>query len=106
MNSFDIQEFTEVDDGIGGFIDFWVTKVIVEGYIDMISGTDLNTIQNAVTEQSTHILIIPNCIDGITDKMRVIDKDNRYYTITYSDNPVGVNHHNEIYLKYGGVIDG
>lgn len=100
MNLFRIQEYISNDDFEG-----WSHLITVEGYIDMISGTDLNTIQNAITEQSTHILIIPSYTEGITDDMRVIDKDNRFYTITYSDNPVGQNHHNEIYLKYGGVID-
>ena len=104
MNSFTIQHQTRVPDGIGGHKLTWDTYEEVKGYIDMLGGTDINTKQNAITEDSTHILIIPDFAEGITDKMRVVDKDNRYYTITYSDDPMGQGHHNEIYIKFGGVL--
>jgi SPP1 family predicted phage head-tail adaptor len=102
---FVIQKKIETDDGIGGLIETWSEFDTVDGYLDLVTGTDLNTVQNAFVEQSTHILIIPEFTEGITDSMRVIDDDNRYYTITYSDDPVGQKHHNEIYCKYGGVIN-
>lgn len=106
MQSFKIQQKKQDDDGIGGFIEVWKEFTTADGYIDLITGTDQNNVQNAFVEDSTHVLIIPDYTPGITDNMRVVDKDNRFYAITYSDNPVGVNHHNEIYLTYGGVLDG
>ena len=106
MQTFEIEVMAQVDDGIGGFIEDWAPFKTVQGYIDLITGPDLNTLQNAFTEQSTHVLIIPQFTAGITDKMRVVDSNNRYYTITYADDPVGVGHHNELYIKFGGVIDG
>lgn len=104
MDKFRIQYLTSTDDGVGGYIKDWELFEEVEGYIDLITGTDLNSLQNSFMEQSTHILIIPNYTEGIKDSMRIVDKDNRLYTITYSDNPVGQNHHNEIYLTFGGVV--
>lgn len=104
MKSFAIQEYTSIDDGIGGTIKAWTTKITVEGYIDLISGTDRHSMQNAFTEESTHILIIPHFTKGVADDMRVVDKDRRFYHITYSDDPMSQQHHNEIYLKYGGVL--
>lgn len=101
---FQIQELQQVDNGMGGFINQYQTLFTVYGYIDMLTGSDLNSVQSAIVEESTHILIIPDFIDGVTDDMRVVDKSNRHYTVTYSDNPVEQNHHNEIYLKYGGVV--
>lgn len=106
MQTFGIEVMAQVDDGIGGFTENWAPFKTVQGYLDLITGTDLNNVQNAFTEQSTHVLIIPIFTDGITDKMRVVDNQNRYYTITYADDPVGVGHHNELYIKFGGVIDG
>ena len=106
MQTFEIEVMEQVDDGIGGFIEDWAPFKTVKGYIDLLTGTDLNTLQNAFTEQSTHVLIIPQFTAGITDKMRVVDSKNRYYTITYSDDPVGVGHHNELYIKFGGVLNG
>lgn len=105
QQEFEIQSQIEVDDELGGSIVQWNYWGKVEGYIDMLSGSDLHSLQNAITEESTHILIIPIFTEGITDGMRVIH-NNRYYSITYSDDPVGQRHHNEIYLKYGGVANG
>lgn len=101
-----IQHKTQVDDGIGGFIEDWVTFNTVSGYLDLVTGTDLNTVQNAFIEQSTHLVILPNFTEDITDKMRVVDSNNRWYSITYADDPVGQSHHNELYCKFGGVVDG
>lgn len=106
MQTFEIEVMAQVDDGIGGFTENWAPFKTVQGYLDLITGTDLNTLQNAFTEQSTHVLIVPQFTDGITDKMRVVDNQNRYYTITYADNPVGQHHHNELYVKYGGALNG
>ncbi|MCN73769.1 head-tail adaptor protein [Listeria monocytogenes] len=103
---FYIQEIIgQKPDGLGGFTDDWALFKTGSGYLDLITGTDENTQQNAFVEESTHILIIPDFIVGITDEMRVVDQLNRYYAITYSDNPVNISHHNEIYLKFGGVLD-
>lgn len=106
MQTFEIEAMTQVHDGIGGFTEGWAEFKKVQGYLDLITGTDLNTLQNTFTEQSTHVLIIPQYTDDITDKMRVVDSKNRYYTITYADDPVGVGHHNELYIKFGGVLNG
>ena len=105
MNTFIIEHMVQKDDGIGGIIEDWDTFKEVQGYVDLVTGTDLNTVQNAFVQDSTHLLIIPEFVPGITDKMRVID-GNTFYTITYSDDPMGMHHHNEIYCKYGGVLDG
>lgn len=104
MNTFTIEMKERVDDGLGGYIEEWTAVKTVEGYLDLLSGTDLNSAQNAITEESTHVLVIPSYTEGITDKMRVVDDDNRFYHITYADNPVGINHHNELYLTFGGVL--
>jgi len=106
MNKFYIQESAQVDDEIGGLIEIWVDFETVKGFIDLVTGTNLNTVQNAFIEQSTHVLIIPAFTKGITDDMRVIDSNGRIYGITYSDDPVGLGHHNEVYCKYEGDISG
>lgn len=105
MNSFVIQHKAQVDDGIGGYTESWTTFKEVEGYIDLVTGTDLTTAQNAFSEQSTHMLVIPSYTTGITDDMRVIDENGRYYSVTYADDPMGVCHHNEVYCKFSGVIE-
>lgn len=100
------QHKAQVDDGIGGFIESWSDYKSFDGYIDLLQGSDLNNAQNAFTEESTHVLIIPEYQTGITDKMRIMEESGRWYEITYIDDPVNVQHHNELYLKFGGVVGG
>lgn len=106
MNRFLIQAKTQADDNIGGFTEDWSDLKEVFGYLDLVTGTDLNNVQNAFIEQSTHLLILPEFISWITADMRIVDSLKRYYTITYADDPMGVHHHNELYCKFGGVIGG
>ncbi|MDT2485051.1 phage head completion protein [Enterococcus avium] len=104
--SFIIQEIVgQKPDGIGGLIDDWRLFKVVNGYLDLLTGTDENALQNASVEDSTHILVIPDYTEGIADDMRVVDSSKRWYAVTYSDDPAGVHHHNELYLKFGGVLD-
>ena len=106
MNRFLIQAKTQADDNIGGFTEDWSDLKEVSGYLDLVTGTDLNNVQNAFIEQSTHVLILPEFISWVTADMRIVDSLKRYYTITYADDPMGVHHHNELYCKFGGVISG
>ena len=106
MNRFLIQAKTQADDNIGGFTEDWSDFKEVFGYLDLVTGTDLNSVQNAIIEQSTHVLILPEFISWVTADMRIVDSLKRYYTITYADDPMGVHHHNELYCKFGGVING
>ena len=106
MNRFLIQAKTQADDGIGGFTEDWSDLKEVFGYLDLVTGTDLNNVQNAFIEQSTHLLILPEFISWVTADMRIVDSLKRYYTITYADDPMGIHHHNELYCKFGGVING
>lgn len=104
--SYAIKHKVQVDDGIGGFTESWGVYKAVEGYLDLLQGTDLNNAQNAFTQESTHVLVIPSYVGGITDAMRVVDESGKFYEITFADDPVNINHHIELYLKYGGVMDG
>ena len=106
MNRFLIQAKTQADDGIGGFTEDWSDLKEVFGYLDLVTGTDMNNVQNAIIEQSTHVLILPEFISWVTADMRIVDSLKRYYTITYADDPMGIHHHNELYCKFGGVIGG
>ena len=106
MNRFILQAKTQADDNIGGFTEDWSDLKEVFGYLDLVTGTDLNSVQNAIIEQSTHVLILPEFISWVTADMRIVDDQKRFYLITYADDPMGVHHHNELYCKFGGVISG
>lgn len=103
---FRVQDLLQIPNSIGGFDNIWDDVKMLHGFLDMVSGSDLDNTQAAIVEESTHILISSMFVDGITDNMRVVDKNNRVYEITYADNPMGICHHNELYLKFVGELSG
>lgn len=103
-SSFIIQGSQKVKTSIGDYKSVWSDLGVVSGYLDLITGTDVNTLQKAIIEQSTHVAVLtPFPTFKITDGMRFVH-DNRYYTITYADDPVGQQHHMELYLTFGGTL--
>lgn len=99
-----VQTNQETDDGIGGITTAWVDGVTLSGYIDMVNGSDLPTgvTGNAFIENSTHVAIIPDGTPGqVTDNDRIICRG-RVYDVTFVDDPVGIGHHLEVYLRYSG----
>jgi len=105
QQSFKVQSNNRMPDGEGGFITGWQDIDELQGYLDLVSGSNQNQfIHHAQIEESTHVLIVPVYKDGITDKMRIVDSKNRAYQITYVDDPVGIGHHLEIYLKFSEVV--
>lgn len=95
--TFTVEASKRVDNGIGGFTDTWITEKQIKGFIDLINGVE-NTSTNALIEHSTHILIT-DYVKDITNKHRVVDDVGNIYDITSIDDPVGLNHHLEIYLS-------
>lgn len=103
--SFTIQDEVDVETSIGDYMPTWSDVGSVTGIIDLLTGTDVNTIQKAIVQQSTHVAVLmPVPSIGITDKMRLI-YGNKWYSITYVDNPAEQDHHMELFLTIGGDID-
>lgn len=99
-----VQTRQQTDDGIGGTITTWSDIGTLTGYIDMVNGSDLPTgaADNAFIENSTHVAVIPDGKPGrVSDKDR-ITYQGRGYDVTFVDDPVGVGHHLEVYLRYAG----
>jgi hypothetical protein len=91
----------ETDDKIGGVTKSWAVDYSITGYIDLLSGTDQTANANsAFLEESTHIAIITESSLKPTDKQRLQDVSGKLYEITYVDDPVGIGHHLELYLRY------
>lgn len=90
----------QVEDGMGGFITTDLEPIEVQGYIDLLSGTDQATAQNAIVQESTHIAILPAWRNDIKANMELVDSDEARYIITYVDNPVNIKHHLELYLTF------
>lgn len=94
-----VQKVVQKSDGMGGQLpESYEDVTVVYGLLDLLSGSDRNATDNAITENSTHVLVLLDYTEGITDDMRIVDSDYRVYDITYSDDPGGQKHHNEILL--------
>lgn len=97
MNSFNIERYSEESDGIGGVTQDWKQHTTGYGYVDMLTGRETTT-QNAFTEESTHVLVTDTACYDIEKADRVVYNEENY-EITFVDNPLGIGHHLEIYLK-------
>lgn len=80
----------------------WVNACQLTGWLDLQSG-DSTTTFNAKIQESTHIFMCDYTdLNGITaDNSRVVIGGDTY-EIKLIDNPMELNEHLEIYLKYIG----
>lgn len=100
-----IQSVVQTEDGIGGVVESWQDAKAVKGYVDLITGTDNNfSVQKAITEDSTHVVILPSYEAGIDTNMRLLDEQKRAYLITHVDDVMNIHHHLEIYCRFDGVV--
>lgn len=88
----------------GESVQTWVTvQSIDKGYLDMMGGSANYTYNSKIIE-STHVYICDYLDILVSAENGRLIINNGIYEITYIDNPMGLNYHLEIYLKYiGGV---
>jgi len=99
--TFKFEKQTQIQDIDGSLIKNWVPAFSLDdGYLDMLTGTNRSfTEQSAIVQESTHVLVFLDWYSQIDDNMRVIGPDGSVYVVTYVDDPTGIEHHSEIYLK-------
>ena len=102
-----------VENEIGSMVDTWHDVVALKGFIDLSSGDSKHTTFNAKIQESTHIFVgdykpIPESLDIEGKIVRVSPENARMvvnsqrYDLMLIDNPMNLNKHLEIYLKYTG----
>lgn len=86
---------------IGEKIQAWTDLQILVGWLDLQTGDSKYT-HNAKLQESTHIFLCDYVsIDRkVDDKRMVINGD--HYDVLLIDNPMELNQHLEIYLRYVG----
>ena len=99
-DGFAVQSYTEVGDGLGGYEETWTTDITISGVLDLRRG-DSTEVANKRTVNSTHILLTD--IHPINEKQRIV-YDGKVYYVDFVDNPVNVDSHLEIYLRYEGDV--
>lgn len=94
---FKLYKLVKVDNGVGGYESKPKLKKAFKGYLDMLSGDDTLAF-NSNIQESTHVLLTKELTE-VSANDWIVDWQGNKYDITYPDNPVGRDHHLEIYLK-------
>lgn len=104
----DIQFFSSNMNFIGEAEKSWTTIQKVKGFLDLRSGESKYSSFDAKIEESTHLFIcdyVP-LEKGITSENSRMIIDSKIYDIMLIDNPMELDQHYEIYLKFtGGQIN-
>lgn len=99
--SFTVYKKTQVDNGIGGFKESNKFIMNIKGFLDLNSGSERTT-YGTFMQESTHILLT-DYVEGITNDMILVDSNKNVLQIDLVDNPVSLNQHLEIYVRFTGT---
>lgn len=100
----EIQRYSSEKNEIGENVKTWVTVQTLKGFLDLRSGDSDYRSFDAKVEDSTHIFIcdytpLSDGINAETCRMLIKGKT---YDIMLIDNPMELDEHYEIYLKFVG----
>lgn len=88
---------------IGEIIPEYGTIAVLKGFLDLSNGDSKYTSYNAKIQESTHIFICNYaCLLHVKSENSRMIVNGKKYDILLIDNPMGMNKHMEIYLKYVG----
>lgn len=79
----------------------WTTRQKITGWLDYQNGNADMLNFNAKIQETTHVFICDYLSLPSESESRLLI-DNKAYDILYIDNPMFLNYHCEIYLKYVG----
>ncbi len=96
-----IEVKTVVKNDIGEGVETWTESATITGWLDLSSGSADYTTYNAKIQESTHVFITDTILNLEECECRLIC-DGKTYEITLFDNPMELNYHTEIFLKYTG----
>lgn len=93
-----------VKNEIGEVVPQWTTVLSLTGFLDYQAGDSKYINFNAKIQESTHIFIadyvsLDSSIKAENSRMLI---NNKVYDVMLIDNPMELNKHLEIYLKYTG----
>lgn len=99
-----LQTKTVTKNEIGEHVLSWKTRHTLTGFLDYLSGDSPRTTYDTKLQESTHVFICsyaPLATDIDTENARMVI-NGKTYDIKIIDNPMELNAHYEIFLKYTG----
>lgn len=103
-----LQVKTTRKNSIGESVSTWETRHFLTGFLDLASGDSRYTTYGSKIQESTHYFLcdyVPFEADVGAENSRLII-NGKTYAVTLIDNPMELNYHLEIYLKYTGAQNG
>lgn len=99
-----LQTYRAGQNEIGESVKVWENAAQLWGFIDQASGNSGYTTFSAKVQESTHMFLcdyteLPGRIQPENSRMVI---DGKAYDVMLIDNPMGLNAHLEIYLRYTG----
>lgn len=99
-----IQTHETQANAIGEQVKTWKNAVTLKGFLDLAGGSAQYNSFNAKIQESTHFFVcdykpLPDTVTAENSRMII---KNKIYNITLIDNPMELNKHLEIYLKFTG----
>ena len=96
-----VQVKTITQNKYGEGVESWTTRTSIKGWLDYQSGDANMSNFNAKIKDTTHVFVcdyvdLPNEVES-----RLLI-DGKEYDVLYVDNPMFLNYHCEIFLKYVG----
>lgn len=93
---------TTKNNSIGEPVETWTPYAVLKGFLDLMSGGADYQNYNAKIQESTHVFIGDYVPINLQESECRLVVDGKPYEITLIDNPMELNKHIEIYLKYTG----
>lgn len=102
----ELQIKSTIENEIGEQVEIWETVDTLKGFLDLSNGDSKYNNYNTKIQESTHLFIGDyKILDSRikSENLRVFEpKTQKYYDVMLLDNPMELNEHWEIYLKYTG----
>ena len=101
-----LQVKTSSKNAYGGLINEWQPVTTIKGFLDFVGGDgSYKSAYKGAVEETTHLFICDYLkLNNEATRCRLII-DNNIYSVLMIDNPMGLNQHLEIMLKYNGVVN-
>lgn len=101
-----LQSLTTSENEIGEAIESYQTIATLTGFLDFMGETTNKTNYQSKIVEATHIFICDYVAIDTNAENKRMAVNNEEYVVKYIDNPMGLNQHLEIYLKYVGGQNG
>ena len=100
-----LQTKTTTKNAIGEKVTTWKNVKTLKGFLDYTSGDgSYNTTYKGDIEETTHVFICDFWnLMVVPTKCRLVS-DHKVYDVLMIDNPMGLNKHLEIFLKYNEAV--